>query len=161
MFLEGLEIYIEAVNDCAADTMSVLRRIYNDMEAAGSSDVLDRHQWRYAMTVTQSTIAWFRGTYLGQPSAREYTTRAGGDPGNPSLASLHGEENSPFSGIIIDGISEEDLVFYRDLHIQLRNFYRVDDDARALAAKMTSTSALRDQLSNNIAQMGEPPSPGR
>ena len=155
VFLEGLENYIEAVNDCATDTLSVLRRIYNDMEAAGSSDVLGRHQWRYAMTVTQSTIAWFRGTYLGQPSAREYTIQTGGDPGNPSLASLYGEENSPFSGVIIEGISEEDLVFYRDLHIQLRNSYRVDENARALAAKMTSTSALRDQLSHNIAQMGE------
>lgn len=150
-FLEGLELYIESVNDCAADTLAIIRRIYGDLEAAGSLETLASHQWRYVLTVAQSTTGWFRGTYLGQPSPREYIIKSGaGD-----LASLMGVDSAPFSGTIIDGLHEEDLVFYRDLHIQLRNTYRNDDDARAIAAKMTATGTMRDQLNHNIAQLGE------
>jgi hypothetical protein len=49
---------------------------------------------------------------------------------------------------------EEDLLFVRDLHIQLRNTYRADDDARAVAAKLTSIESLREQIQRNIGQMG-------
>jgi hypothetical protein len=41
------------------------------------------------------------------------------------------------------------------LHVQLRNTYRTNEDARGLATKMTSTSAMRDQLMQGIAQLGE------
>ena len=154
-FLEGLEVYIESVNDCAADTLAVLRRIYGDLEAAGSLDALGNYQWRYVLSVAQSTTAWFRGTYLGQPSPREYIIKSGTGVGGEGLFSLMGVDRSPFSGSIIEDLHEEDLVFYRDLHIQLRNNYRNDDEARDVAAKMTATSTMRDQLNHNIAQMGE------
>ena len=154
-FLEGLEVYIESVNDCAADTLAILRRIYGDLEAAGSLDALGNYQWRYVLSVAQSTTAWFRGTYLGQPSPREYIIKSGTGVGGEGLFSLMGVDRSPFSGSIIEDLHEEDLVFYRDLHIQLRNNYRNDDEARDVAAKMTATSTMRDQLNHNIAQMGE------
>ena len=154
-FLEGLEVYIESVNDCAADTLAIIRRIYGDLETAGSLEALGTHQWRYVLTVAQSTTAWFRGTYLGQPSPREYIIKSGTGVGEEDLASLMGVDSSPFNGPIIEGLHEEDLVFYRDLHIQLRNTYRNDEEAREIAAKMTATSAMRDQLNHNIAQMGD------
>jgi hypothetical protein len=72
-----------------------------------------------------------------------------------SLSSLYGDEKSPFSGLLLEGLSEDDLVFFRDLHVQLRNTYRTNEDARGLATKMTSTSAMRDQLMQGIAQLGE------
>jgi hypothetical protein len=152
-FLEGLEEYIESVNDCAADILAILRRIYGDLDAAGSLETLAGHQWRYVMTVAQSTTAWFRGTYLGQPSPREYIIKSGNPAGGEALASLLGVDRSPFSGAIIEALHEEDLVFYRDLHIQLRNTYRNDEAAREIAAKMAATSTMRDQLNHNITQM--------
>jgi hypothetical protein len=154
-FLEGLESYIESVNDCAADTLAILRRIYGDLDAAGSLEVLGSYQWRYVLTVAQSTTAWFRGTYLGQPSPREYIIKSGTGAGEEARASLLGIDRAPFNGPIIEGLHKEDLVFYRDLHIQLRNTYRNDDAAREIAAKMTATSAMRDQLTHNITQLGE------
>ncbi|HEU0021310.1 MAG TPA: hypothetical protein VFR55_06520, partial [Dehalococcoidia bacterium] len=159
-FLEGLEVYIESVNDCAADIWAIFRRIYGDLEAAGSLETLGRHQWRYVLTVAQSTTAWFRGTYLGQPSPREYIIKSGTGAGEGSLAALVGVDRCPFSGTIIEALHEDDLVFYRDLHIQLRNTYRNDDASREIAAKLTATSAMRDQLNHNITQMAEQ-SPGQ
>ena len=154
-FLEGLEVYIESVNDCAADILAILRRIYGDLESGGSLDALGSYKWRYVLSVAQSTIAWFLGTYLGQPSSREYIIKSGTGVGGEGLTSLMGVDRSPFSGSIIEDLHEEDLVFYRDLHIQLRNNYRNDDEARDVAAKMTATSTMRDQLNHNIAHMGE------
>jgi hypothetical protein len=146
-------VYIESVNDCAADILVILRRIYGDLDAAGSLEVLSGHQWRYVLSVAQSTTAWFRGTYLGQPSPREYIIKSENGVGGEPLASLLGIDRSPFSGPIIEGLHEEDLVFYRDLHIQLRNTYRNDEAVREIAAKMTATSTMRDQLNHNITQM--------
>jgi len=154
-FLEGLEVYIESVNDCAADTVAMLRRIYRHLEVEGVLDALGSYKWHYVLSVAQSTTAWFRGTYLGQPSPREYIIKSGTGVGGEGLFSLMGVDRSPFSGSIIEDLHEEDLVYYRDLHIQLRNNYRNDDEARDVAAKMTATSTMRDQLNQNIAQMGE------
>jgi hypothetical protein len=154
-FLQGLEEYIELVNDCAADTLSLLRKIYRDLDTGGSLEVMGEEHWRFVSAVALSTLAWFGGTYLGQPSAREYSIRPDSKPEAGGLFSLHGDDRSPFSGPILEGLSEEDLVFFRDLHVQLRNTYRNDEEARGLAAKMTATSAMRDQLMQAIAQLGE------
>jgi hypothetical protein len=154
-FVAGLEQYIESVNDCAADALAILRKIYGDLETGGSLETLDKYAWRFILTVGQSTMAWFRGTYLAQPSSRQYSIEVDSEAEGEPLASLYGDEKSPFSGLIVEGVKEEELVFYRDLHIHLRNTYRTNEDARALASKMTSTSAMRDQLMQAIAQLGE------
>ena len=151
-FLEGLEAYIEAVNDCNAYTLLILRRIYQDLLSSSPSDAVTDYQWPFVLSVSQSVVAWFRGAHLVQPSGRDYVVYPLPD-GSP-LASLYGDANSPFPGLIIDAMNEEDLLFHRDLHIQLRNSYRQSEDARALAAKMVSINALADQLRQNIAQLG-------
>ena len=61
---------------------------------------------------------------------------------------------------MVEGFSESDSVFYRDLHIQLRTFHQASEEARLLAAKMAATDALRAQLLQGIAQMGQS-APGR
>jgi hypothetical protein len=154
-FLQSLEEYIELVNDCASDTFSILRKIYRDLDTGGSLEVMGEKHWRFVLGVGLSILAWFRGTYLGQPSAREYAIKSDSESATGSLASLYGDERSPFPGLLLEGLSEEDLVFFRDLHVQLRNTYRNDEDARGLAAKMTATSAMREQLMQGIAQLGE------
>ena len=72
-----------------------------------------------------------------------------------ALASLHGKENTPFSGSIIENLGAEELLLYRDLHIHLRVTYRCDQEARLLAAKLISTQAQREQLMRAIAQLGQ------
>jgi hypothetical protein len=155
-FLQGLEGYIEAVNDCASDALSLLRRIYRDVMASGPMETPGQNQWRFVLTVGRTTIAWFRGTYLGQPSTRDYSIKSDADSGEEEpLASLYGEETSPCKGLIVEGMDKDVLVFYRDLHIQLRNIYRTNEEARTLAAKMTSTNAMREQLMQSISQVAE------
>ena len=106
------------------------------------------------------TLAWFRGTYLGQPSARDYLIQAGDvsetwDPNAPPPVELHGAEGSPFPGLILEGLSEEDANFFRDLHIQLRISYRTYEEARTLASKLASTDAMRAQITEGISQLGQ------
>ncbi len=109
------------------------------------------------------TLAWFRGTYLGQPSARDYQIQAGDaseasetwDPDEPPLMELHGTEASPFPGLILNGLSEEDANFFRDLHIQLRISYRNYEEARTLATRLASTDAMRGQITEGISQLGQ------
>ena len=96
-FLQSLESYIEAVNDCAADSLELLRKVHADLETNGPLEVKGKDQWRFVLTIGQGTIGWFRGTYLGQPSAREYEIRPIEDS-EGHLASLYGVEGLP-SGV--------------------------------------------------------------
>ena len=159
-FLQGLEGYIGAVNECALDTIVFLRRISGDLSTAPALETLSGNQWRFTLTISLSTLAWFRGTYLGQPSARDYLIQAGDvsetwDPDEPPPVELHGAESSPFPGLILNGLGEEDANFFRDLHIQLRISYRTYEEARILASKLASTDAMRDQITEGIAQLGQ------
>jgi hypothetical protein len=154
-FIQRLEEHIEGVNACAADTLSLLRRIYEDVTAALPPETPKGKQWRFVLAVAQYTLAWFRGTYLREPSARDYTLKTIADAGEDSLASLHGEETTPFSGPLVEGLSERDAVARRDLHIQLRINYRSNDETRSLAAKMASMDILRDQLMRDLTELGQ------
>jgi len=157
-FLQGLEGYIGVVNECASNTVVLMRRIAGDLSTALPLEPLSGNQWRFALTVALGTLAWFRGTYLGQPSARDYLIQAGEvsetwDADEPPPMELHGTEASPFPGLILDGLSEEDANFYRDLHIQLRISYRTYEEARTLASRLASTDAMRAQIAEGISQL--------
>ena len=152
-FVLRLEEYVGAVNECALDISALLRQVYGSMTVALGVEPLGDGQWRLALSVTQSTMSWFRGTYLGQPSTRDY--RINSEPEEDGIASLYGSEATPFPGPLLERISEEDALFFRDLHIQLRNVYRSNDDARLLAAKLTTTDALREQLTQAIDQLSD------
>ena len=159
-FLQGLEGYIGVVNECASDTVVLLRKIAGDLSTAPPLETLSGNQWRFALTVGLGTLAWFRGTYLGQPSARDYLMQAGEvaetwDTDEPPPMELHGAEAGPFPGLILDGLSEEDANFFRDLHIQLRISYRTYEEARTLATKLASTDAMRAQIIEGISQLGQ------
>jgi len=159
-FLQGLEGYIGVVNECASDTVVLLRRIAADLSTAPPLETVSGNRWRFALTVALGTLAWFRGTYLGQPSARDYLIQAGEvpeswDPTEAPPVEFRGAEASPFPGLILDGLSEEDADFFRDLHIQLRIRYRTYEEARTLASKLASTDAMRAQITEGISQLGQ------
>ena len=159
-FLQGLEGYIGVVNECASDTVVLLSKIAGDLSTAPPLETLSGNQWRFALTVGLGTLAWFRGTYLGQPSTREYLIQAGDvseswDAEESPPMELHGAEASPFPGLILDGLSEEDANFFRDLHLQLRINYRTYEEARTLAAKLASTDAMRAQITEGISQLDQ------
>ena len=154
-FFQSLEEYVAAVNDCAGDTSALAQLIYRSIADSGAAEGLRESQWRYVVTVAQSSIAWFRGTYLGQPSAREYEITPALGAVDDDLVSLHLVATSSFGGVLVEGVSQEEAAFYQDLHIQLRNVYRSNEQARLLAAKLAATDAIRLQLSQAISQLGQ------
>ena len=93
-------------------------------------------------------LTWFWGTHLANPSFRDYVIDPGQDSNELSSASLNGEESSPFGGLILEGLTEDDAKFFRDLHIQLRVNYRTKKAAQTLAAKLASADM---PLPNNPA----------
>ena len=154
-FFQSLEVYVTAANDCAADASALLQQIYRSIADSGADEELRESQWRYVITVAQSSIAWFRGTYLGQPSAREYEVAPALGSVDDDLVSLHWLAIPSLAGPLVEGISQEEAAFYQDLHIQLRNVYRANEQARLLAAKLASTDAIRAQLFQAISQLGQ------
>ena len=155
--LDLLERYIRGVSECASDVIVLLRRISDDLNTAPPLDPSNGNTWRFALTIGLSTFSWFRGTYLGQPNARDYQIEPCELPDDWDdeipMMRLQGDPTSPFSGLILDRISEDDALFFRDLHIQLRIHYRTYDDARTLVMKLGSTDATRDQISELLSQI--------
>ena len=152
-FLQGLEDYIEAVNDSTVDTVSLLRQVYQDVATALPSETPRVYQWRFDLGVVQHALSWFRGTYLREPSARDYIIME--VSAEESLMSLHGEENTPFPGPLIERLSETDALIYRDIHVQLRSSYTRNEGARLLASRMASLEILREQLTANLAELDQ------
>jgi len=109
------------------------------------------------------TLTWFWGTHLATPSARDYVIDPGQDsedhdPNELSSISLNGEESSPFGGLILEGLTEDDPNFFRDLHIQLRVNYRTNELAQNLAAKLASTvnaDLMRHRIIERTTQLGQ------
>ena len=152
-FPQSLRDYVEAVDDITADTVSLLRQVYGDVAAALPPETLRVYEWPFVLAVAQNTLAWFRGTYLREPSARDYVLVGVSGSAEESLVSLHGEEATPFPGPIVEGVDELDAVAYRDLHIQLRANYTNSQSARLLAARMASLDVVRGQLTRNIEEL--------
>jgi len=152
-FLQGLEDYIGAVDDIAADTVSLLRQVYGDVTALLPAETRKVYQWRYVLAVVQYALAWFRGTYLREPSAGDYDLVAASDSAEESLLALRGQEFTPFSGSLVEGLSEKEALDYRDLHIQLRTNYTNSQEARLLAVRMASLEVLQEQLTKNLEEL--------
>ena len=152
--LQLLDEYRLSVDQCAADTLRLLRRIYDDVEDAVPRQTLGENQWRFVFTVGQSAVGWFRGTYLEQPSPRDYILDTAGYAGESPSFFLGGNESTPFRGPIVEDLTEEEAIFLRDLHLRLRNDYMSSEDARLLAAKLAATDAWRDQLLQETSQLG-------
>lgn len=159
--LEMLDRYIAGVTECASDVIVLLRQISDEINTPAELDASNGNQWRFSRSIVLSTLAWFRGTYLGQPSGRDYivdqisSTSESADLDD--LTELSGAVTSPFPGLILHSISENDSLFFRDLHIQFRIQYRTFEDARTLAMKLGAIDATRDQISEALSQMGQPP----
>ena len=79
------------------------------------------------------------------------------DPNECLLASLDGVESSPFAGLILEGLTEDETDFFRDLHIQPRITYRTNEAPQDLAAKLASTVLIRHQIIARISQLGRLP----
>ena len=96
---------------------------------------------------------------MGQPNVRDYLLEEHDSNDDWSddtrMTRLLGAPTSPFPGLILDNVSEDDAQFFRDLHIQLRIHYRTFEDARTLVLKLSTTDAIRGQINDLLSQIDE------
>ncbi len=159
-FLRTLEEYVWTINECTRDTVTLLQAIAGDLSTAPPLENSNGNRWRFILTVGLGTLTWFWGTHLASPSFRDYVIDPGqNSEGHDSVelrsVSLNGAESSPFGGLILEGLTEDDAKFFRDLHIQLRINYRTKEAAQTLAAKLASTDLMRLQIIERTAQLGQ------
>ena len=154
-FLEELETFVEAADGCAMDTVALLRQVYRDVEWGLPPDTARVYKWRYVLGVVKHSLSWFRGSYLREPSPRDYRLEDFGEESEEPLVVLVGEDATPFGGTLIEGVIEADAAAYRDLHLALRGTYTTSEDARFLASRLASLEIIRQQLASSLEQLGD------
>ena len=154
-FLEELETFVEAADGCAMDTVALLRQVYRDVEWGLPPDTARVYKWRYVLGVVKHSLSWFRGSYLREPSPRDYRLEDFGEESEEPLVVLVGEDATPFGGTLIEGVIEADAAAYRDLHLALRGTYTTSEDARFLASRLASLEIIRQQLTSSLEQLGD------
>ena len=154
-FLQELGAFVEAADGSAVDTVALLRQVYQDVDDGLPVDTAKVYRWRFVLGVLQHSLGWFRGSYLREPSARDYRTEAFAEDAEESLVTLVGEPSTPFPGPLVEGVVEADALAYRDLHLSLRGTYTTSEDARFLASRLTSLEIIRQQLTSSLEQLGD------
>ena len=154
-FLQELEAFVEAADGSAVDTVALLRQVYQDVDDGLPVDTAKVYRWRFVLGVLQHSLGWFRGSYLREPSARDYRTEAFAEDAEEPLVTLVGEPSTPFPGPLVEGVVEADALAYRDLHLSLRGTYTTSEDARFLASRLTSLEIIRQQLTSSLEQLGD------
>ena len=154
-FLQELEAFVEAADGCAVDTVALLRQVYQDVEDGLPEETAKVYRWRFVLGVLRHSLGWFRGSYLREPSTRDYRTEAFTEDAEEPLVTLLGEQSTTFPGPLIEGVIEADALTYRDLHLALRGSYTTSEDARFLASRLASLEILRQQISAGLEQLGD------
>jgi hypothetical protein len=154
--LEGIQQYVAAVDGCASEVLSLLQSIAQDVALGLPPDAPKREWWRFSVAVAQDALAWFRGRYLREPSPRDYRVRASAE----GVFVLSGEEGTPFPGTLVDGSTEVEALFFRDLHVRLRVKYRGERQVQALVSRMAQLEVQGQQLTQALEALAQP-RPGR
>ena len=154
-FLEELEAFVWEADGCAVDMVGLLRQVYRDMEDAIPDDTARVYRWSFVLGVVKHSLVWFRGSYLREPSVRDYYIEPFDEESEAPLFTLAGEASTPFAGPLVNGLTEADAIAYRDIHIALRGGYINSDDARLLASRLASLEILHRQMIGNLEQLGD------
>ena len=154
-FLEELEAFVREADGCAVDMVGLLRQVYLDMEDAAPDYTGRVYRWSFVLGVVKHSLVWFRGSYLREPSVRDYYIEPFDEDSEAPLFTLAGEDSTPFAGPLVKGLTEADAVAYRDIHIALRGEYINSDDARLLASRLASLEILHRQMIGNLEQLGD------
>ncbi len=147
--VESLNAYTESVDSCAVEAMELVWRIHASLLTAYPPDSLPGRQWRFVHSIAQSAVGWSRGLYLEDPTVRDYYFEEEGE----GVFSLLGRENTPFPGVILTELNEEEALFYRDVHVALRKASAQDERVQLLAARLALTEGQRNQVVALISKL--------
>ena len=154
--VRSLDAYTESVNSCAVEAMELIWRIHDSLLTAypiSSLPSLQGRQWRFVHSIGQSAVGWSRGLYLEHPTVRDYYFEQELTPSGDPVLSLVGGDKTPFAGVILSELSEEEARFYRDVHIDLRRSFGQDERVQLLATRLALTEGQRSQLAALISKL--------
>ncbi len=155
--LQDLNTFVDAVNHCASEAVSLLGQIYRDAMAEIPADFLKKGGWTFISAVYSDALSWFLGKSLRDPSERDYSLKPRAVPGEEKQTLwLHGEESTTFAGPLIEANDEPEALRLRALHLRLRRTYRNSDGARQLVGIMSQIEVQRDRLLNVLRQFSPP-----
>lgn len=145
--------FVDGVNRCASEALSLLQDIYHDAAAEVPTDFLEKGGWEFVSTVYSDALSWFLGKSLRDPSERDYIIKPVGDAGEKTgTLKLWGAETTSFAGPIIQALDESEALQFRALHLKLRRFYRGNDKPRQVVGMMTQLEVQRSRLLNTLSQ---------
>jgi hypothetical protein len=153
--LQELEAYIDAVNGCAADVVSLLQQIYRDAVTEIPTDFVERKGWDFISAVYTDAMNWFIGKSLSDPSERDYISKSGDADLGPEKRWLCGVEATSFAGEIILADNDQELGRLRALHLRLRRTWRNNNQARQVSATITRLDMEQGRLLGFFSQFGQ------
>ena len=140
-------------NSCALEAMGVIWQIHAALITADPLSNLQGRRWRFVHSVAQSAVGWNRGLYLEHPTVRDYYFEQEATPSGESVFALVGGANTPFPGVILTELNEEDALFYRDMHVYLRRVSAQDERVQFLATRLALTDGERNQVVALISKL--------
>jgi hypothetical protein len=154
--LQNLNGFVDAVNRCASQAVSLLQDIYRDTIAEAPSGFIEKGGWTFISAVYSDAVSWFRGKSLREPSEQDYTIKPqGGRQYEINALWLIGEDITSFAGPIIPASSEEEALMLRSIHLKLRRAYRDNNKAREVASTLTQLEVQRSRLLSFFSQFGQ------
>jgi hypothetical protein len=151
--VESLDAYTESVDSCAVEAMELFWRIHASLITAYPLNSLPGRQWQFVHSIAQSAVGWSRGLYLEHPTVRDYFFDEEFTPSEERIYTLVGGAKTPFPGVILTELSEEEALFYRDVHVDLRRAFAQDERVQLLAARLALTDGQRNQVIALIAKL--------
>ena len=151
--VESLDAYTKSVDSCAVEAMELVWRIHASLVTAYPLNSLPGRQWRFVHSIAQSAVGWSRGLYLEHATVRDYFFDEEFTSSGERIYTLVGGAKTPFPGVILTELSEEEALFYRDVHIELRRASAQDARVQLLAARLALTEGQRSQVVALIAKL--------
>jgi hypothetical protein len=154
--LHDLNAFVDGVDHCASESISLLQGIYRDAITEVPPDFLERGGWVFISAVYADAISWFAGKSLRDPSERDYTIKPpdASDEGAEERW-LCGEEMTSFAGQLILAPDDKEALRFQALHLRLRRTWRNNSQARQVAPAITQLEIQRSRLLNVFSQLGQ------
>lgn len=153
--LQEMDGFLDAVNRCYSECLSLLQDIYRDAASAVPEDLLERDGFGLIGGVYSDALGWCRGKSLREPSAKDYTIKVTAGPGGDAEEIwLYGAQATTFVNPLIRALDEKDAEQLRDLHLKLRRVYRSGDKAKQVVGMITQLQVQRAKLLNALGQLG-------
>ena len=154
-YLRGLNEYLAAIDWCAMETLTLLREVYDELGTALPPETPKEIKRRLTLAAGRDAIAWFQGTFLRAATTKDYLVKPSETSADAQGIALFGGDETPFAGLLADGISEADAAQYQSTHIQARAKFRASERARELAHRFTEMDVLRERLTKAASEAGQ------